>query len=93
MHTTNKMCHMVYRLLPFSTTLNDLVDNSSVARLLKSNSTKLCVTIRTVSTDTVRRAVHRRQQSFLSLVGHGPLGHRNTHITRDLLTHILRVDR
>ena len=40
-------------------TLNDLVGHSPTAGLIKCNSTNICATFRSVSTDTERRAVPR----------------------------------
>jgi len=50
--------------VPFPMTLNDLGGHSPVARLFKCNSTNIYATSCTVSTDTLRRAVPQRQQSF-----------------------------
>ena len=57
---SNWKYHMVYRFVPFLVTLNDLKGHSSVAGLIKCNSTNICATFRTVSTGTARRAVPRR---------------------------------
>ena len=57
---------MAYLIVPFPMTLNDLECHSPFAELIKCNSTNICATFRTVSTDTARRAVPRRQLSFLS---------------------------
>ena len=51
---------MVYRFMPFPMTLDDLAGHSRVAGLIKCNSTDICATFRTASTDTARRAVPRR---------------------------------
>ena len=55
LHTTNRKYHMAYRFVPSLMTLK-------VIRLLqyKCNSTNICATFLTVSTDTARRAVPRR---------------------------------
>jgi len=56
---------MAYLFVPFPMTLDDLEGHSPVAGLIKYNSTNVCATFRTVSTDTALRAVPRRQLSFL----------------------------
>jgi len=53
------VCIMAYWIGPFALTANDLKCHSPVARLFKCNSTNICATIRTLSTDTARRAVSR----------------------------------
>ena len=67
LHTTNRKCHMAYRFTPLPMTLIDLEGHSPVAVLLKYNSMNIRATFSTVSTDTARRAVPRRQLSFLSV--------------------------
>jgi len=51
---------MAYPLVPFPMTLDDLEDHSPNAGLIKSNSTNICATFSTVSTDMARRVVPRR---------------------------------
>jgi len=51
---------MVYQLVPFPVTLDDVEGHSPVARLIKCNSTNICATFRAVITDMARRAVCRR---------------------------------
>jgi len=62
-HTTNRRYRMAYLFVPFPMTLDDLEGHSRNARLIKCNSTTI---FSTVLTDTSRRAVPRRQLSFLS---------------------------
>ena len=62
LHTTNIgsiICPSIHAIF------NTLEGHSPAARLFKCNSTNICATFRTVSTDTARRAVPRRQLSFL----------------------------
>jgi len=61
LHTTNRKYHG----LSIRVISHDLECHSPVAGLVKRNSTNTCATFRTVSTDTARRAVPRRQLSFL----------------------------
>jgi len=63
LHTTNRRYRMAYLLVPFPMTLDDLEGHSRNARLIKCNSKTI---FSTVLTDTSRRAVPRRQLSFLS---------------------------
>ena len=51
---------MAYRFVPFPITLGDLEGHSLVAGLIRCNSSNICVTFRSVLTDTARRAVPRR---------------------------------
>jgi len=51
---------MAYLFVLFSVTLDDLEGHLPVARLIKCNSTNICVTFSTVLTDTVHRTVPRR---------------------------------
>jgi len=67
LHTTNRKYHMAYLFVPFPMTFDDLEGHSPNAELIKSNSTNICATFSTVLTDTARRAVPRRQLSFLSM--------------------------
>jgi len=60
LHTSNRKYHMAYRFVPSPVTLGNLESHSPVAGLIKCNSTNICATFRTVSTDTARRAVLRR---------------------------------
>ena len=53
--------------MPLPVTLDDIVDLSPVACLLKCYSTNTRATFRTVSTVQVRRAVPRRQRSYIPL--------------------------
>ena len=64
LHTTNRN-YMAYRFVPFPMTLDDLEGQSPNAGLIKCNSTSICATFSTVLTDKARRAVPRRQLSFL----------------------------
>ena len=48
---------MAYLFVPFPMTLDDLEGHSPVAGLIKYNSTNVCATFRTVSTDTALRAL------------------------------------
>jgi len=57
---------MTYLFVPFPTTLDDLEGYSPNAVLIKCNSTNICATFSTVLNDAARRAVPRRQLSFLS---------------------------
>jgi len=68
LHTTTyfRKCHTAYRLVPFPMTLNWPWRWSLAAGLLNCNSTSICATFRTVSTDTARRAVPQRHLSFSS---------------------------
>jgi len=50
---------MAHRFVPFPMTLDDLEGHSPVAGLMNCNSTNMCATFRTVSTDTAHRAVPR----------------------------------
>jgi len=61
LHTTNRKYHG----LSIRVISHDLECHSPVAGLVKRNSTNICATFRTVSTDTARRADPRRQLSFL----------------------------
>jgi len=58
LHTSNR--NMAYRFVSSPVTLGNLESHSPVAGLIKCNSTNICATFRTVSTDTARRAVLRR---------------------------------
>jgi len=61
LHTTNNgKYYMAYRFVPFPMTLDDLERHAYVSGLIKCNSTNVCATFRTVSSDTARRAVPRR---------------------------------
>jgi len=80
---TNRKCHIVCRFVPFTATLNVLEGYSSIAGFFECNSTKICATLRTVSTDTARRAVPRRQLSALFI--------RRTTISNVLNVSILNV--
>ena len=59
---------MAYLFVPFPMTLDDLEGHSPNAGLIKCNSTNICATFSTVLTVTARRAVPRRQLSFLSMI-------------------------
>jgi len=48
---------MAYVFVPFPVTLDDLDGRSPNAGLIRCNSTNICATFSTVSTDTARRAV------------------------------------
>ena len=65
LHTTNGKCHTACRFVPFPIILNNHEGHSFIARLFRCNSTNIYATFRTVSTDSARRAVPRRQLSFL----------------------------
>ena len=80
---TNWKCHIVCRFVPFTATLNVLEGYSSIAGFFECNSTKIWATLRTVSTDTARRAVPRRQLSALFI--------RRTTISNVLNVSILNV--
>jgi len=67
LHTTKRKCHMAYWFMPLPVTLDGIVDLSPVACLLKCYSTNTRATFRTVSTVQVRRAVPRRQRSYIPL--------------------------
>ena len=56
---------MTYLFVPFPMTLDNLEGHSPNAGLIKCNSTNIYATFSTVLTVTVRRAVPRRQLSFL----------------------------
>ena len=60
--------YMACQFMPFPMTLNDLEGHSPVAGLFKCNSTNICAAFCTVSTDTSRRTVCRRQLSLLLIV-------------------------
>ena len=60
LHTTNMKYHIGYRFVPFPMTFNDPEGHSPAAGVIECNSTNICATFRTVSTDTARRAVRRR---------------------------------
>ena len=62
LNITNMKCHMAYWFVPFPLTLND----SPIAKLLKCNLMTICAAMRTVLTDTWRRAIPRRQPRLLS---------------------------
>jgi len=57
LHTTNRKHHMAYLFVPFPMTLDDLEGHLRNAGLIKCNSTSICATFSTVSTDMARRAV------------------------------------
>jgi len=76
LHTTNRnyQKHVAYQFVPFQMTLNDLGDHSPVAGFFfKCNSTIIYATFCTVLTDTLRRAVHRRQFSYTCTLNSSPL--------------------
>jgi len=68
LHTTNRKCHVAYRFRAISNDLEWPKGHSPIAKLLKCNSANICATFRRVSNDTARRAVPRRQLSFLLTV-------------------------
>ena len=48
---------MTYPFVPYPMTLDDLEGHLPVAGLIKCNSTNICATFSTISTDMARRAV------------------------------------
>jgi len=66
----NLLLHTTYgcRLVPFQITFNDREGHLPDVRLFKCNSTIICATFYTVSTDNALRVVHRRQLNFLKYV-------------------------
>ena len=57
LHTTNRKYHMAYLFVPFPMTLelDDFEGHSTIAGLIKCNSTNICATFSTVLTDMARR--------------------------------------
>ena len=51
-HTANRKFYMAYGFVPFLMILNHIQGHSPVVWLFKCNSTNICATFRTVSTDT-----------------------------------------
>jgi len=52
--------YVAYLFMPFPMILDDIQGHSPNAGLITCNSTNICATFSTVSTDTARRAVPRR---------------------------------
>jgi len=51
LHTTKSKYHTAYQFVSFPMTLNDLKGHSPIAQLFKCNSSSICATFHTVSTD------------------------------------------